>query len=533
MVIKRVIIENYKSFKGTFELDILKDMSIIVGDNEVGKTSLLECINLALTNQINGRACIYELTPFMFNAEVVKEYLNKIKKGEPTELPKINIELYFNNSTDIMPLKGINNSKREDCPGVKLSIEFNEAYIEEYEQYISEPEKVTTIPIEYYEVKWYSFANNSITSRSMPINVTYIDASSNKLANGADKYISKIINNVLDDREKAQLALNYRKLKESFVSEESVKGVNTKLNTLTKEISEKEIIVSVDVSNKSNWETALTSYLDEVPFSYAGQGEQNSIKMKLALETNGQDCNIILIEEPENHLSFTNMSKLINGIGDKCSGKQLVITTHSPYVANKLGLENLILFGENKEKMSLSNLSAETQDYFKKLPGYYTLRMVLSKKPILCEGPSDELIIQKAYLKKYKKLPIEDGVDVITVKGLSFKRFLEIAKLIGKPIAVVTDNDGSVSSVRKKYSDYIGNSNINICFDCDENYRTLEPQICKVNKKEDLERVLNISMDTIEEVQNYMIKHKTEVALKIFESDEEIIIPEYIYNAIK
>lgn len=101
-----------------------------------------------------------------------------------------------------MPLKGINNSKREDCPGVKLSIEFNEAYIEEYEQYISEPEKVTTIPIEYYEVKWYSFANNSITSRSMPINVTYIDASSNKLANGADKYISKIINNVLDDREK-------------------------------------------------------------------------------------------------------------------------------------------------------------------------------------------------------------------------------------------------------------------------------------------------------------------------------------------
>ena len=154
MVIKRVIIENYKSFKGTFELDILKDMSIIVGDNEVGKTSLLECINLALTNQINGRACIYELTPFMFNAEVVKEYLNKIKKGEPTELPKINIELYFNNSTDIMPLKGINNSKREDCPGVKLSIEFNEAYIEEYEQYISEPEKVTTIPIEYYEVKW-------------------------------------------------------------------------------------------------------------------------------------------------------------------------------------------------------------------------------------------------------------------------------------------------------------------------------------------------------------------------------------------
>lgn len=533
MVIKRVVIENYKSFKGRFELEILKDTSIIVGDNEVGKTSLLESINLALTNQINGRSSIYELTPYMFNIDVVNSYLDSIKNGINVDLPKINIELYFENLPDVMALKGTNNSRREDCPGIKLSIEFNNSYSDEYIQYIKEPEKVNTIPIEYYEVKWYSFANNSITTRSIPINVTYIDASSNKLLNGADKYISKIINNVLEDKEKAQLSLNYRKLKESFASEESIKGVNTKLNNLTGNITEKEIAVSVDVSSRANWETALTSYLDDIPFSYAGQGEQNSIKMKLALETHAEDSSIVLIEEPENHLSFTNMSKLINSISSKCQDKQLIITTHSPYVANKLGLENLILFGKDKDTMSLAELHTDTQEYFKKLPGYDTLRMVLSKKPILCEGPSDELIIQKAYLNKYGKLPIEDGIDVITVKGLSFKRFLEIAKLLKKQIAVVTDNDGDEKALIKKYSGYIEEDNIKICYDSDEAYKTLEPQICKINSKEILETVLGISKDSIEEVQDYMIKNKTEVALKIFESSEEIQIPKYIYNAIE
>ena len=36
-------------------------------------------------------------------------------------------------------------------------------------------------------------------------------------------------------------------------------------------------------------------------------------------------------------------------------------------------------------------------NYFKKLPGYDTLRLVLAKRVILVEGPSDELVVQRAY----------------------------------------------------------------------------------------------------------------------------------------
>lgn len=532
MVINKIVIKNFKSFRD-FELNFPNDIAIIVGDNEVGKTSLLEAINLALTCQINGKNIAYELTPYLFNSNATSEYITELNSNKKFIPPKILIELYFNSTPELEILKGSNNSKKEHCPGIQLIIQFNEDYSNEYIKYIENPNEVKAIPIEYYEVKWYSFANNSITSRSIPVNATLVDTTSSKSIFGADKYISKIINDILDDKEKAQLSLNYRKLKENFASQDSISQINKKINSRKGNITDKNLEVSIDISSNSHWESSLTSYLDDVPFTYAGKGEQSSLQMKLALETNAQNSSVILVEEPENHLSFSNMNKLIKEISEQCKDKQLILTTHSTYVVNKLGLENLILFNSNKKTMSLSDLSYETKDYFKKLPGYDTLRLLLSNNPILCEGPSDELIIQKAYLNTYGKLPIEDGVDIITVKGLSFKRFLEIAKLLEKNVSVVTDNDGDIKSLKAKYIDYIGINNIKICYDTDINYTTLEPQICKINKLEDLNAVLEKNYDSMQYLQNYMIKNKTTCALKIFESDQSINLPEYIYDAVK
>src|SRR5690606_14824630 len=145
------------------------------------------------------------------------------------------------------------------------------------------------------------------------------------------------------------------------------------------------------------------------------------------------EAQVILIEEPENHLSHSNMQKLINQISEKCEGKQLIITTHSTYVLNKLGLDKVVLMNNGKH-ITLRDLNEDTYNYFKKLPGYDTLRLLLADKAILVEGPSDELIVQKAYLQKHNRLPIEDGIDIITVRGLSFKRFLEIADLLKKQV---------------------------------------------------------------------------------------------------
>ena len=55
MILERVIISNFKSLKN-IDLMFKNDISILVGDNETGKSTLLEAINLVLYSQLNGRS---------------------------------------------------------------------------------------------------------------------------------------------------------------------------------------------------------------------------------------------------------------------------------------------------------------------------------------------------------------------------------------------------------------------------------------------------------------------------------------------
>jgi len=319
------------------------------------------------------------------------------------------------------------------------------------------------------------------------------------------------------------------------MGEEAIKKINEKIKTASK-ISDKKVELSVELSSKNAWESSLMTYLEDIPFHYVGKGEQCLIKTKLALgHKKAKEANIILLEEPENHLSYSKLNQLISDIKNDSGEKQVLISTHSSFVANKLGLEHLILLND-KKTVRLNELSENTQKFFKKLSGYDTLRLILCKKAILVEGDSDELIVQKAFMVNNEgKLPIEKGVDVISV-GTSFLRFLEISEKIVKNVVVVTDNDGSVEALNKKYENYLGNNakqNIKIRFDSDTNYSTLEPQMLKANSLEILNKVLGTNKSNDTDLVTYMLGHKTECALKVFETTETITFPQYILDAIK
>lgn len=55
MYIDKIKIVNFKSFEGEFELKLNKDLNIIVGDNEAGKSTILEAINLVLSGLVGGK----------------------------------------------------------------------------------------------------------------------------------------------------------------------------------------------------------------------------------------------------------------------------------------------------------------------------------------------------------------------------------------------------------------------------------------------------------------------------------------------
>jgi hypothetical protein len=135
-----------------------------------------------------------------------------------------------------------------------------------------------------------------------------------------------------------------------------------------------------------------------------------------------------------------------------------------------------------------------------------------------------------------------------------------INKLEDKPnIYVVTDSPESItkesfvfvkdiSEYNEKYKNYIGineKESIKVCFDCivnsgdlkigtkEFNYNTLEPLILKENGLDKLNIVFNKSFNDLDEMHKFMKANKTECALKIFDSTENIKFPQYILDAIK
>lgn len=528
MHITKVVIKNYRCLKDT-TVDLNAHLNILVGNNECGKSTFLEAVNLALSGLLNGRSIHTELHTHLFNSEIAREYIQSLKTA-PKPPPSVLIELYLDDVKSLAALKGQNNSLKSNVPGLKLIIEFNEDYKAEYAAYVADPSQVKSIPVEYYAVRWRNFADNDVTARSIPIKPSFVDASTIRNNNAASRYILDTVKEGLSKTQQVDLALSYRMMKDRFLTEKKVSDINAFLATKKGDVSDKTLSISLDTSSRASWEAGIVPHLDDIPMPLVGKGEQNSVKIKLAMEESAE-CHLFLIEEPENHLSFSNLNVLIKHISDKRADRQLLITTHSSFVLNKLGLESVLLFANGKT-MSLKSLNTETKEYFLKLPGYDTLRLILAERAILVEGPSDELIVQKAFLLKYTKTPLEMGVDVISVSSLAFKRFLDIALLLDAAVDVVTDNDGDINKLKKKYEDYDGVGSIAVWYDDDVSHRTLEPQLVKANGRDLVNKILGKTYTTDDDLLKYMHDNKTECALKFFETTTAWTVPKYISDVV-
>jgi putative ATP-dependent endonuclease of the OLD family len=530
-VLRKVLIRNYRVFKD-FELDLRRGVNVLIGKNDAGKSTLFEAINLAFTFRLHNSPITAELSPYLFNWDTTQEYVKALRAGDVDQLPEITIEVYLDDIPMHASLIGSNNLAGEDAPGVRIKIFFDEDYREDYVKYVSDPAKVSVVPTECYRVEWLDFGGNPIrTTKHLP-DVSLIDASAIRLQNGADYHLQQIIGTHLDAGQRVELARSYRTVREDFASLAPIAEINRILADGPSEVSDRTLSLAIDISQRTTWERTLVPHLDQLPFQFAGKGEQSMLKILLALsKPRVEDSPVILVEEPENHLSFANLNVLMERIGRKGADKQMLVSTHDSFVLNKLGLGALILLTRHGGTR-LTDLPSSTVDYFKKLPGFDTLRIVLAEQVILVEGPSDELVVQRAYRDAHQgRLPLQDGIDVICVDGLTAKRFLDIAVPLQRRAVVVTDNDGDVAKAETRYQEYAGYSFIRV-YVGQGAPKTLEPQLLEANGLAVMNTVLGKSFATDDELLEYMAAHKTDCALKIFESPETITMPEYIRGAV-
>jgi len=122
MKIKKIIIQNFKCFIN-LELELNSGLNILVGNNEAGKSTIIEAIHLALSGLFNGKYIKYELTQYLFNNKSVNKYIEN-----PSELPSILIEIYFEDGTYPLFEGNANSEKKDKESGVSFKIAFDENY---------------------------------------------------------------------------------------------------------------------------------------------------------------------------------------------------------------------------------------------------------------------------------------------------------------------------------------------------------------------------------------------------------------------
>lgn len=391
MKIKKLVIKNYKKYRD-ISIELNSGVNIFIGDNNSGKSTILEAISMVLTGKINGIPITNKLNLDWFNYEVREEFKNSIINESYIDPPSILIEAYFeseslsDNDIKLNSYRGSNNSLSEDSIGVKIDIKLNSDYSSTYKELL-ENKKIEDIPIELYKIDFRNFAGTPdyyVTTTLKKIAI--IDTTKKDYGTILNRFISNSISNFLSENEKTNLRLAYRANRKDFTNNEAVRNLNDKISS-DYSFNNKKINLNLKENEIDSWKNEMSISLDNIPIEYIGFGVQNLLKAEMFLREN-LDVDILCVEEPENNLSFTNMSIFIDKLTKL--DKQLFISTHSSFVANKLNLKNIHLISDNTIKQ-FKNLPKETYEYFLKLSGYNTLRLILAKSIILVEGPTDEL----------------------------------------------------------------------------------------------------------------------------------------------
>lgn len=516
-IVVKLKLHNFRRFR-EFSVDFNDEMNLLIGDNESGKSSILQALDLVMSGS-RSKVDTLSLESLM-NIDIISEYLAGTKAFE--DLPVMWAEVYLNEQNN-PDLNGKNHSEGIGCrDGLKLLCEPMDEYGNEIADILKETEP--NFPFEYYSIKFKTFSGESYTGYRRFMKHLLLDGSQINNEYATREYVKKMYRANVDDREKNKHQNEYRKHKSQFRNN-VLSHLNDRLNSYK---------FSVATNTKSNLESDLTITEDDISIENKGKGRQCFIKTEFALQRNstGNPLNVLLLEEPENHLSHTNMKKLVSMIAG-AEDKQLIVATHNSLICTRLDLSKAIMLNSSGDKpATLDGVPKDTAGFFVKAPDNNILEFILSEKVILVEGDAEYILMEVLYEKVAGNQLDGADVHVISVGGTSFKRYLDLAKLLKIKTAVIRDNDGDYhKNCVENYKDY-SSENVKVFFENDNNLKTFE--VCMYEKNKAVCDDQFTTGHIKSQPQDYMLNNKAEAALRLLENkSEELTAPEYIRNAIK
>ena len=518
--IKRLSIEGFKKFS-SLEVDFNEHMNILVGENEAGKSTILDALRTVLNQQYrtSDKAILRDL----FNAEMVATFqANPSIKTLPRIAIEVELELdpkqrnaeYFHGE-----VYGKRKPQVEKC-GIRFECRFDEEIGEGLDESIREGK----IPYEYYALTWMTFANRPYQMVKRPVNFISIDTTNNGTSASFNYYNKALFASKYDEGIRTKAKNSFREqLDQAF---ESI-GLP--------EIDEKRKF-GVD-GKKVILEAILSVYEDSIPLENRGSGMESLIKTKIALDKKS-GLDVILMEEPENHLSFSTLQKMLQEISEKQETSQIIVATHSNMIASRLNLNNVLWITDEGAK-SLSAVDSEVAKFFVKADDNAFLQLLLAKKVVLVEGATEFLLVPYFYKKMTGRTLEDDEVTVISCNGISYGKYLAIAESTNKKIAVITDNDGKQNRIDDASTFNNAHSLQHIFMASEVKGWTWEACIYELNQAK-LDALIDVQLGAkyLFHEKEYcpvlgkMLNNKVDVAYSMLTSGEDFEPPQYVKDAI-
>ncbi|MDW2115274.1 AAA family ATPase [Vibrio sp. 1731] len=565
MYIRTVEIENYRAFKN-FEIKF-SPLSVIIGENEAGKTNLFDALALPLNNNdisFNKK----RLSVSDINREAIKEFYQAIINGKDDDeikllIPKVRVEVEFTEPKNIIEEgvigKWIIGEEADDS--YKIRYDFKP---KDTEQFVKAAKKLLEGIGDIKDTRWFNLPielyDYDITQSNNGLRVSYsdlrliginsINAERDDFAESntqkSNDILTKMLISALEDSDKAKINSAYTSFFDAIENTETF----TKIVTPDPDFENffDEIVDKLEcIPNLPNLKSILSNITLKSGESYLyqrGLGYRNLVYIYLLFEFfrgNKNALNLCCIEEPEAHLSVNNLRFATDFIYKSTqkggSSLQTLISSHSPLVINKLELTNVIVLSGNNANHLIDSKKHLT-NYLRKRPNFDILKLLLSNKTVLVEGTTEEMLINAILYRNNENV---SSLEVISIEQTGFTTFMDVWLQVNKgntkkKLSIIRDYDDN-DSTKDKHQKY-DTDNDNIRVRTTTKY-TLEDDLAEADGNLGrLNTLFKKKYKTSADMAEFLKKSKAERMLRIADSilDEEnkdpISLPKHIQEAL-
>ncbi len=472
MYISNIEIKNFRMFK-ELTLKLNKGLNVFVGENNSGKTAILDSIRYVLGTNSTENIIVEEEDFHKDEREFsIKLIFSDLSSKEAGAFAEYLTYTDDNKELIITLICSKEKNGRNRYGFIKRQIKTGkDATGPDLESDTREFLNVTFLkPLRDAEAELSSGKN----SRLAKILEGYINIKEDDFPAKGANLISKVeqYNKDIKAEIDSLHSAGSSKIDEKIKSEYLDKLLLEKKNIVLKFIPGKDYSLFKNLLKKLN----LLFEGDSGKEGKQGLGYQNLLFMSAELLLLSREENnpsrTLIIEEPEAHLHPQHQIKFLKFIKDLLGAAekksfQVFISTHSPNLSSQIPLENIFICTKNQAfslRKGETALEKEDYEFLYKFLDVTKADLFFARGLIFVEGISEQLILPVISKEISQFLLEEHGVSIINVSGKSFVRFAKIFKdsklneRIPIPISCIRDRDKDNDENIAKLKEHIESS---------------------------------------------------------------------------